>query len=46
MLEFLTTHAIYVVLIISLVVWIGIYLYLRRIEKKITVLEDHFSKKG
>jgi hypothetical protein len=45
-LEFLTSNAIYVVLIISLVVWLGIYVYLRRIEKKVRVLEEHLSKKG
>jgi len=44
-LEYLTANAIYVVLIISLVVWLGIYIYLSRLEKKIRLLEDHLSKK-
>ena len=46
MFEFLSSNAIYIVLIISLVVWLGIYLYLRNIEKKLKSLEEHFPKKG
>jgi len=44
--EFLTANAIYVVLIISLVVWLGIYLYLRGIEKKLKGLEERLLKKS
>ena len=46
MFEFLTANAIYVVLIISLVVWLGIYLYLRGIEKKLKGLEERLLKKS
>ncbi|HRE40729.1 MAG TPA: CcmD family protein [Ignavibacteria bacterium] len=39
---FLETNDLYVVLIITLIIWIGIVLYLNRIEKKLNDLE----KKG
>jgi CcmD family protein len=37
--EFLNQNALFVVLIIALVVWFGIYLYLFRIDGKLTKLE-------
>ncbi|HCA42517.1 MAG TPA: CcmD family protein [Bacteroidetes bacterium] len=39
---FLETNDLYVVLLITLIIWIGIVLYLNRIEKKLKDLE----KKG
>jgi CcmD family protein len=38
-LDYLTRNALYVVLLVVLVVWLGIYLYLFRIENKIKKLE-------
>jgi CcmD family protein len=38
--EFLSQYSLYTVLIIVLVVWIGIYSYLFRLESRIRKLEE------
>ena len=43
--DFLSQNALYVVLVIVLVVWLGIFLYLSRIDKRLKALED-VSKKA
>lgn len=45
MMEFLSDNAMFVVLLVVLVVWIGIVWYLRRIDKKITEAEKKLSSK-
>ncbi len=42
--DFLSQNALYVVLLIVLVVWLGVFLYLSRIEKRLKVLEDMYKK--
>ncbi len=37
--NFLESNSIYVVLIIAVIIWIGIFLYIFRLDKKIKVLE-------
>jgi CcmD family protein len=37
--DFLEKNSYYVVLIITLLIWIGIFLYLRKLDKKIKTLE-------
>lgn len=37
--DFLDKNSYYVVLIISLIIWLGIYLYLKSVDKKIGKLE-------
>ncbi|HET6272026.1 MAG TPA: CcmD family protein [Bacteroidota bacterium] len=44
MFEFLNQNPLYVVLVIVLVVWLGIYMYLFRIEGKITRMEKQTGK--
>lgn len=46
MLEFLNQNSLYIVLIIAMVVWLGIYLYLFRIDGKVKKLERDSQKKG
>jgi CcmD family protein len=36
--NFLNDHSLYVVLIIVLVIWAGIFIYLYRLDKKVTSL--------
>jgi CcmD family protein len=43
--DFLSQNALYVVLLIVLVVWLGVFLYLYRIDRRLKVLEDA-NKKG
>ncbi|MFN0158851.1 MAG: CcmD family protein [Bacteroidota bacterium] len=43
--EFLSQNSLYIVLIIALVVWFGIYSYLFRIEAKIKALERRMKNK-
>jgi len=38
--EFLSQYSLYVVLVIVLIVWLGIYSYLFRLESRIKKLED------
>jgi hypothetical protein len=43
MYNFLNDNSIYVVLIIALINWFGIFVYLIRTEKKLKKLETHIS---
>ncbi len=43
--DFLSQSALYVVLLIVLVVWLGVFLYLSRIDRRLKALEDA-QKKG
>ncbi|HEY9167397.1 MAG TPA: CcmD family protein [Candidatus Kryptonia bacterium] len=38
--NFLDSHSLYVVLIIVLVIWLGIFIYLFRLDKKVTRLYE------
>jgi CcmD family protein len=42
--DFLSQNALYVVLLIVLVVWLGVFLYLSRIDRRLKVLEDVHKK--
>lgn len=42
--DFLNQNSLYIVLIIALVVWFGIYAYLFRIESRIRELEKRTRK--
>jgi len=42
--EFLNQKSLFVVLIIALVVWLGVYLYLFRIDGKLKKLEKQSQK--
>lgn len=42
--EFLAQNSLYVVLIIALVVWGGIYSYLLHIDAKVKKMEDHLHQ--
>ncbi|HEX9656762.1 MAG TPA: CcmD family protein [Bacteroidota bacterium] len=46
MYEFLTANALYVVLLIVLVIWFGIYTYLYRLEGKLKHLEELLKDQG
>lgn len=45
MLEFLVQNSIYVVLIIVLIIWSGVFFYLFRLDKKLTELEKLMAEK-
>ena len=38
--NFLNTHSLYIVLIIVLVIWLGIFIYLYRLDKKVNELYE------
>lgn len=38
--SFLDAHSLYVVLIIVLVIWLGIFIYLYRLDKKVSKLYE------
>lgn len=40
MFDFLSDNSIYVVLIIALIIWLGVFLYLFNLEKKLNKLES------
>jgi CcmD family protein len=42
--EFFTQNSIYVVLVIVLVIFTGLFFYLVRLERKLTELEQFFSE--
>jgi CcmD family protein len=44
MYEFLSDHALYIVLLIVLICWTGIFGYLWRLDRKVSQLEDKMSK--
>jgi CcmD family protein len=41
--DFLQANALYLVLLIAMIGWLGIFLYLRKLDKKITHLEKQGS---
>jgi CcmD family protein len=43
--EYLNAHPVFVVLIISLVVWFGLFVYLFRMDRKIGKLEKEIDRK-
>ena len=43
--DFFSQNSLYVVLLVTLAVWLGIYAYLFRLERKIRSLEDQGGKK-
>jgi len=43
--EFLEKNAIYIVMIIVLIVWIGIFLYLWNLDKRIKNVEKELGEK-
>lgn len=45
MFDFLSDNSIYVVLIIALIIWLGVFLYLFSLEKKLNKLESITLKK-
>lgn len=40
-LEFLSSNSLFIVLLVALVVWLGVFLYMMRIERKLKDLEAH-----
>lgn len=40
MFDFLSDNSIYVVLLIALIIWLGVFLYLFNLEKKLNKLES------
>ncbi len=44
--EFLEKNAIYIVMIIVLIVWIGIFLYLLNLDKRIKNVEKEIGEKS
>jgi CcmD family protein len=44
MYDFLSANALYIVLIIVLICWIGIFSYLLKLDKKISKLEQQTKK--
>ncbi|MCS6988028.1 MAG: CcmD family protein [Chloroherpetonaceae bacterium] len=45
MIEFLVQHSIYVVLVIALVIWTGVFFYLFRLDRKLAELERIVAEK-
>ena len=45
MYEFLSANSLYIVLLIVLICWAGIFFYLVRLDKKIAVLEKNMNRK-
>ncbi|MCJ7554157.1 MAG: CcmD family protein [Ignavibacteriaceae bacterium] len=41
--EFLSQNAIYIVLIIVLIVWAGIFLYMSNLDKRIKLIEKEMN---
>jgi CcmD family protein len=44
MYDFLSQNALYVVLLIVLICWLGLFSYLMRLDRKITQLEKNIKK--
>lgn len=44
--QFLQNNAIYIVMIIVLIVWTGIFLYLVNLDKRIKNVEKEFKNNG
>jgi CcmD family protein len=43
--SFLEKNSIYIVMLIVLVIWIGIYLYLWRTDKRLSAIEKELKEK-
>lgn len=41
--KFLESNSIFIVLIISIIIWIGIFVYIYRLDKKVKNLEEKFK---
>ena len=46
MYEFLAQNALYVVLIIVLICWLGIFLYLLRLDRRLSALEQQATRRA
>ncbi|HTR80692.1 MAG TPA: CcmD family protein [Bacteroidota bacterium] len=42
--DFLADHQLYIVMSIVLIIWLGLVVYLVRLDRKITKLEDSLKK--
>jgi CcmD family protein len=42
--DFLAQNQLYIVMIIVLAIWLGLYLYLFRLDRRIKKLEEHARK--
>ncbi len=45
MMEFLQNNSLYIVLIISIICWLGIFFYLLNLDKKINNIEKKINNK-
>lgn len=45
MMEFLQNNSLYIVLIISIICWLGIFFYLLNLDKKINKIEKKINNK-
>lgn len=43
--NFLESNSIFIVLVISIIIWIGIFIYIYRLDKKVKNLEEKFKSK-
>ncbi|HEY6192027.1 MAG TPA: CcmD family protein [Bacteroidota bacterium] len=46
MYDFLQQNSLYIVLTIVLICWLGIFLYLLRLDRKLSALEQRTNKRG
>lgn len=44
--EFLQNNSIYVVLVIALIIWFGLFVYIKNVDSKLTKLEKHLENKA
>lgn len=44
MMEFLETNSIYIVLFIVLTVWLGVFVYLNRLNKRLDEIENELER--
>ncbi len=42
--QFLSNNSIYIVLFIVLTIWIGIFIYLNKLERKIKLIENEMER--
>ena len=42
--EFLAQHQLYIVMIIVLAIWLGLYIYLFRLDRRLKKLEERAAK--
>ena len=45
MMEFLEANSIYIVLFIVLTVWLGVFIYLNRLDKRLSEIENELAVK-